>query len=257
MSIVNKVKEEGDNVLQNIKIWRMVFSSQEDENYMLPLVSFVLMLFENIFGASVMNSEPCILYNDKEAEYPMLIRNCTPVRIRTCATNLTYWCQFIYQLSHEMTHFVIRQYKTDKTVIIKWFEETICEAMSLYILHLASLRWNECGLYLINSNYGRALDDYCKNEYLHTNQSVLSQCYTLTELECVENTCEKNRVGRSLERNYLFDVFCEMPTSISEFVYYPMYMRGDLQVDFEQWTSRQKDDQLVPRLKAIQPKLAV
>lgn len=127
--------------------------------------------------------------------------------------------------------------------------------MSLYILNVSSMRWIECGLHSINPSYGKALERYWRNKYEQTEDSVLKQCHTPHELELVEETCEINRVGRSIERNYLFDTFCAMPESIAEFVYYPLSMRGDLQIDFETWGKQQESARLLPHLESIHPKL--
>jgi len=240
---------------RNINKWVLQTQTPEDEKYMLPLFSHIFKLFEEIFGSRIMNSELCILYNDEKADCPMLIISTNPIRIRTNAKDLSYWAQFIYHLSHEMTHYVIRQYKTDKTAIIKWFEETICEAMSLYILNVSSRRWIECDLHSINPSYGKALEHYWRNKYEQTEDSVLKQCHTIHELELIEETCETNRKGRSIERNYLVDTFCATPNNIAEFVYYPLYMRGDLQIDFEMWESKQESNLLIPHLKSIHPEL--
>ena len=233
--------------------WGFLIQTPEDKKYMRPLFSFVLEIFIEVFGENTMLMEPCILFNDATADCPMLIRNTTPIMIRTNANDLSYWAQFTYHLSHELTHYAIRQYKTDKATIIKWFEETICEAMSLYILRVSSQRWNQCALSSINLNYGNSLETYWKSEYQNTEDSVLKKCQSVHELELVEETCEKNRKGRSIERNYLFDRFCEMPDSLAEFVYYPRYMRGDIRIDFGAWESNHKNSLLVPYLKSIQP----
>ncbi|BAK99225.1 hypothetical protein OBV_20270 [Oscillibacter valericigenes Sjm18-20] len=239
----------------NINKWKILMQTPEEQKYMIPLSSYVLKLFGEIFGVGIINSETCLLYNDEKAAYPMLIINRNPIMIRTNVEKFRCWEQFIFQLSHEMTHYIIRQYKTDKTAIVKWFEETICEAMSLYILRVSSMRWIECALHSIKPNYGVALEFYWRDVYKQTEESVLKRCHTLHELELVEEACETNRKGRSIERNYLFNTFCDMPNSIAEFVYYPLYMHGDLQIDFETWTSNQNNNLLIPHLKAIQPKL--
>lgn len=235
--------------------WVLLSQTPEEKKYMQPLFFHTLSLFEDIFGASIMHSEICILYNDGKEDCPMLIENVSPIMIRTNAIDLSYWAQFIFHLSHEMTHYVIRQYKTDKTAIVKWFEETICEAMSLYILRTSGMRWMECNLHSVNPTYGQALEWYWKNEYEKTDDSVLKKCSTNHELELVESTCEMNRKGHSIERNYLFDTFCAMPNSIAEFVYYPLYVHDNIQIDFEEWERKQGSNSLLPHLKSIHPKL--
>ncbi|MFT0189219.1 hypothetical protein ACI3E5_06205 [Candidatus Enterococcus avicola] len=43
--------------------------------------------------------------------------------------------QFVYQASHELCHYFI---ESDKSLIMKWFEETICEVSSLFFLNKMS-----------------------------------------------------------------------------------------------------------------------
>lgn len=74
-------------------------------------------------------------------KYPMFI----PKSLNSYITNeyillsvkkYTYWCQVIYQLSHELTHCLIYCHNKKEQQKAKWIEETICEAMSLYFLKL-------------------------------------------------------------------------------------------------------------------------
>ena len=235
--------------------WALIAKAADEQQYMSPLFTFVLKQFVEIFGITALNSEPCIVYNEPTAPYPMLITNCTPVQIRTCSASLNYWAQYIYQLSHELTHYVIHQQKKDKEAIVRWFEETICEAMSLYILKTSSLRWIECSLSSINPNYGAALMDYFKNIYNETAPSTLEKCHTLDDLKEVENSCETRRDERGIERNHLLNNFLEYPDSISAFIYYPLYMRGNLQIDFAKWKENSPSP-IVSALESIQPNLA-
>lgn len=235
--------------------WTLTAKTADERRYMSPLFTFVLKQFVEIFGIAALNSEPCIVYNEPTAPYPMLVTNRTPIRIRTSTESLEIWNQYIYHLAHELTHYVIRQYKEDKEAIVKWFEETICEAMSLYILKASSLRWSECSLSSINPNYGAALMDYFKKVYNETAPSALKKCHTLDDLKEVENSCETQRDERGIERNYLLNNFLEYPNSISAFIYYPLYMRGDLQIDFAKWKENSPSP-IVSALESIQPNLA-
>lgn len=153
--------------------WTLIRETMDEQRYMSPLFTFVLKQFMEIFEIEALNSEQCIVYNEPTAPCPMLVTNRAPIRIRTNSASLNYWAQYIYQLSHELTHYVIRQYKEDKDAIVKWFEETICEAMSLYILKASGLRWNECLLSRNDPNYG--LNDP-------------------TQFEQVDETCGSGRV---------------------------------------------------------------
>lgn len=235
--------------------WTPAIGTEDDQKYMRPLFEFLLLQFVEIFGETILGAEQCIAYNDSTAPFPMLITNRTPIQLRTCSKSLRYWAQYIYQTSHELTHYVIRQYKEDKDAIVRWFEETLCEAMSLYILKSSSLRWHECALSHINSNYGTSLMDCFKSTYDETGPSSLKACRSLDDLKNIESTCQTQRISRTIERNYLVDAFCEHPESISAFVYYPLYMRGDLQIDFEKWKESDSTP-LVSKLESIQPNLA-
>lgn len=238
--------------------WALTMRTEDEQKCIPPLFGFVLQQFVEIFGAKDLEQEICIVYNDLNAPSPMLIINRTPINIRTCST-LSFspwgWAQYIYQISHELTHYVIRQYKEDKSSIIRWFEETLCEAMSLYILKLSSSRWNECNLSHTTPHYDTVIMDYFKEVYFDTGPSSLKQCHSFDDLKNIESTCESQRISRSIERNYLVNAFCEQPESISAFVYYPLYMRGDLQIDFEKWKESDSTP-LVSKLESIQPNLA-
>ena len=97
--------------------WPLAMSTEDDRKYMRPLFEFLLLQFVEIFGETVLGAEQCIAYNDSTAPCPMLITNHTPIQLRTCSKSLQYWAQYIYQTSHELTHYVIRQYKEDKDAI--------------------------------------------------------------------------------------------------------------------------------------------
>ena len=99
------------------------------------------------------------------------------------------------------------------------------------------------------------LKDYFKEAYSKTAPSTLKKCHTLGDLQEVENSCEAQRDDRSIERNYLLDSFFEYPESISAFIYYPLYMRGDLQIDFVKWKENSSSP-IVSALESIHPNLA-
>ena len=227
-----------------------------EKKYMRSLIAFVINQFIEIFGADVLGKELCVIFNDPKAATPMLISNITPILIRTNCSDLVYWAQYIYQFSHELTHYVIRQYKEDKSAIIKWFEETICEAMSLYVVEKSGERWKECALYECNPDFGTSLIQYFQDVYSKTADSALTKCCTKADLVQVEQNCEENRIARSIERNYIFDCFESMPAEIQSLVYYPLFMRGDLTIDFPMWIDSDKCSHLVNRFQAIQPIIA-
>jgi len=237
----------GDVDMQYIKgskVWVLVKRTVDELNYMEPLFDFVFEQFCEIFGIEYMNGEPCKVFNDPDSECPQLLYRYTPIRLRTKAKSLTHWAQYIFQLSHELTHYAIRQFKEIRTKDggVWWFEETICEAMALYIVKTVGERWRECKLFCLDPNYGQELIDYYKGKYAKTADSVLDECHTLSELQNIEETCQEDagRQGRSIHRNYLFDTFVDNPTCIAQLVRYPLFMRG-LVIDFNEWESDTDD----------------
>ncbi|MDO4586871.1 MAG: hypothetical protein Q4C95_06170 [Planctomycetia bacterium] len=55
------------------------------------------------------------------------------------ATSGNFWCQYSYQFSHEIAH-VLAGFK-DGNIDNHWFEETICETASLFVLRQMANSW--------------------------------------------------------------------------------------------------------------------
>lgn len=245
--------EVTEKVMSN---WTLIEQTQEEIEYMRPLFTFVLDQFVEIFGEEVMEAEACEVFNNADAGTPRLITNQESLSIRVSLEFFNRWARFIYQLSHELTHYVIRQYKEDKEGTTKWFEETVCEAMSLYILQQSSARWSECSLSEINPSYDSGLDEYLDNIINDTiGESVLKSCRTLAELQEIERTSEERRIDRSIERNNLYDSFRESPEIMSDIVLYSRYAQSDLQLDLDRWEKETDNKALIDTVRAIHPVL--
>jgi hypothetical protein len=54
-------------------------------------------------------------------------------------TGSTYWCQYAFQFAHEFCHILCRYEETEKAN--KWFEESVCEAASLFALRRMAEVW--------------------------------------------------------------------------------------------------------------------
>ncbi|MBI1369854.1 MAG: hypothetical protein GC162_14510 [Planctomycetes bacterium] len=68
------------------------------------------------------------------------------------------WAQMSFQFAHELCH-VMCVYDDDDTGC-KWFEETMCEAASLFVLRKMANTWREHPPYRNWASYAGALDDY-------------------------------------------------------------------------------------------------
>jgi len=219
------------------------------------IFAFLLDLFCEVFGESTMQSEVCQIYNDPHAACPMLVTNNTPIRIRLSQPNLAYWTQTIFQLSHELCHYALRQHKEDKSVILHWFEEIVCEAMSLYCLKYSAENWSGCSLSLENPLYGDSINDYLHNEISNVATNEFKHCNTNRSLSLYETNrvSELRREGHINERNSLYRAITREPQSIREICQYPSYINNDgITIDFNSWLHN-SNIELVRVLQDIQP----
>lgn len=70
---------------------------------------------------------------------PRVLHDRRPYEIRLNARH-TYWCQYVYQFSHELCH-VMTHFDRCKEHRHKWFEESLCELASLFVLHRLAEVW--------------------------------------------------------------------------------------------------------------------
>lgn len=70
---------------------------------------------------------------------PQLFHDLRPYEIRLSARD-TYWCQYVYQFSRELCH-VMTNFDRCKEHRHKWFEESLCELASLFVLHRLAEVW--------------------------------------------------------------------------------------------------------------------
>ena len=73
--------------------------------------------------------------------HAILVANARPYKVYL-ATRSRYWSQYAYQFSHELCHILTNsdRFGSHKH---KWFEETVCEAASLFALHRIAETWAE------------------------------------------------------------------------------------------------------------------
>lgn len=230
-------------------------TNQEEEKYIPPLFEFIFNFFVEIFGEDIMSNEECVVSNSIIRDCPVFLMELNPVEIITNVDGLAHWAQYIFHLSHELCHYAIHQQKKDKKAIISWFEESICEAMALYILLLAEINWEKCALSTGDPDYKLSIKKYREQKYLDVEISVLKRCKTLQELWEINMNSENDRKARSMERNYLYHTFCSMPDDIKNIIYYSQYIQlNNLLVDFPSWRNDYKAGlDFINKLSEIQP----
>ena len=219
------------------------------------ILAFLLDEYVRIFGSEIMFNEDCIVFNDPQASCPRLITNVTPVHIRLAQENLSYWTQTVFQLSHEMCHYAIRQHKENKEFTLSWFEEIVCEAMSLYALQYASSAWNRCSLAQYMPLFGQNHETYLTQELAKDSTSEFSQCDTIEKLlehekkEIPESQRESHRV----ERNFVYRAISSNPQDLRSVIDYTKYMNNNgVTINFEKWI-HDDNSNLLRELRKIQP----
>ena len=239
--------------MENQPIWQV--HRDEGAEYLCSILEFLLPEYGRIFGKEVMTAAPCIVYNDPNSKCPRF-NHTEPVTIRLSQSSLSFWAQTIYQLSHEMCHYAMHQAKQDKTQTLSWFEEIVCEAMSLYALHYAAKNWGKCKLAKNYPDFGRHIQEYLENELLSDASDGFAKCNTVEKLQYYEKGKfpENDRATHVTERNKVYEVILSEPTEVSCVLRYQWYIQPENGVafDFDAWY---KDDpkNIVLQLLSIFP----
>ena len=199
------------------------------QNEIFPLFKFVLPMFESIFGQAVMAKEQCAVYLDMTcATAPLIAFN--PTRIILKAESC-YFSQVIFQLSHELTHYAVRQntgYQYSNCAIAA-FEEPAAEAMSVYILKLCAEWWTNCDYYQDNPDYAKSFEEYRFYEYNKVNgkkPNNYSEWASICDAFTGSLVSDSQRPNVSAMRNTLYDAFVKFPADIGLLIKYPLYMRN-------------------------------
>lgn len=119
-------------------------------------------------------------------------------------SDCSLWNQLVYQLSHELTHCFVHCHNKNLKQEIKWFEETICEAMSLYFLDHFSKKWCFLPVSVKNRNYAKKFIIYAQNVINGPSIISIENIKTEQELQLFNIRCEKERANRRREMICLY-----------------------------------------------------
>ena len=72
---------------------------------------------------------------------PQVFDDQRPYQIRLSARD-RYWSQYVYQFSHEFCH-VMTNFDRHKGHKHRWFDESLCELSSLFVLHRLAQLWKD------------------------------------------------------------------------------------------------------------------
>lgn len=142
-------------------------------------------------------------------EYPMFAPKTKNINssldyIYLAVNSYNYWCQVIYQLSHEISHCFIHCNEKDGDKLVSWIEETICEALSLYFLKLFYENYDKTDLYKLDKDYKDNILNYLNDILKETGNNWLKNCSTKEELMEINNTSEIKREDRKSEMVELY-----------------------------------------------------
>ena len=225
------------------------------------ILDFLLSIFCNIFGNNVMHGENCIVFNDPNTSCPKFIHSHPARTIRLHVSSLNLWDQVIYQLGHEMCHYALHQHKGGDNYTLKWFEEIVCEAISLYILKYSKDNWKKCRLSRLNVKYWISIAQYLVKQKNGNGNAVLENIHTLDDLRRFNSQCENIREDHHFECNSLYESIKLNPSKIRFLVDYPQYLMPPerLLLDFEKWEKNDTglhDNAVFILLQNIQPKIS-
>lgn len=234
-----------------MSIWTIQKEPCYENTY--DILDFLLEEYSRIFGTNIMYNSPCYIYNDRNSPCPRI--DVSPMRIRLGQQSLNFWSQTIYQLSHELCHYAIQQGKVNKSVWLSWFEEIVCEAMSLYALEYATYYWYKCKLCAINSEFYKSNAEYLGVVLAEPSTDGFKRCNTIEKLREYENNrySESKRETHARERKIIYAYICANPLEARCFLDYDKYLNPDkLTINFDAWL-RDNPCEMVQQLAKIQP----
>jgi hypothetical protein len=112
-------------------------------------------------------------------------------------TGETYWAQYTYQFAHELAHVLAGC--VEKAHRQKWFEESLCEAASLFVLRRSAGTWKRSPPYTGGESFAPALsryaDDVMKDAGLPRGKTLAAwYAENRAALEAKEDDRPRNRV---------------------------------------------------------------
>jgi len=170
------------------------------------------------------------------------------------APKFTDWGQLIYQLSHELTHLYIYSHN-EKPHLIKWIEESICEAMSLFFINYFAENWLSLNIYPSKNNpkYVLSLYSYLIETMSKRGTDDLSRCSSYEELKEIEKLSDVNRDLRKNEMNGLYARLAPTPENIKALICYKNYiLNDDIILDFDKYEADYPNNKAVKYLRYLQ-----
>ncbi len=110
------------------------------------------------------------------------------------ATGKTLWAQYTFQFAHELCH-ILCGYDEDPHAN-KWFEESVCEAASLFVLRRSAETWKTSPPYPNWKDYAPHLKSYADDRTKAATlpgEKTFAQWYRDNEKELAKNAVDRDR----------------------------------------------------------------
>lgn len=105
--------------------------------------------------------EPFVVTRGRSGPITLYERNERGEIVMRLDTGKTYWAQYAYQFAHEFCHVLCGYRKGYQGN--RWFEESLCETASLFVLRTMSRSWKTSPPYAHWADFRDALRDYVDN----------------------------------------------------------------------------------------------
>ena len=105
--------------------------------------------------------EPFVVARSQSGPIVWFRRNDRGEIVLRLDTQNTFWCQYAYQFAHEFCHVLCgfdEDYQGNK-----WFEETVCETASLFVMRTMAKAWADDPPYDHWKDYRHAIRNYTDN----------------------------------------------------------------------------------------------
>lgn len=182
---------------------RYLFVTSDDN--VSRIIDFIWPVYKEIFGIEKMYGKQCIIYNDAELKHVDTELGTDSAKIKLALKEPCMWNEMIFQLAYEMCYCILQEYKRQwkKERFLSWYEETVCNAFSCYILKYSMENWNKCDLSNINPEYSKYIDEYLQMKMKE------------------EGTEQQENI------NKLYDIFCDNPKAVNSLEKYYDYINED------------------------------
>ena len=258
--------QQGDEVRLN-DTWSYISTGNRGEDKSIEsLFIFLHGEFKAIFGEDVINGIRCTIYIDANSSGPFIhYVSDTELRIRLRLSNAHFWCQLVFQLAHEMTHYLFCQtYDFRRLHGSKWNEEIVSEAMSLFMLKQLADKWHKCALSKYDrdrdSSYSLAIRAYIANELRKGTGSVLKSSQepiTLRQFAEFNRNAGRDRENHRAEVNHLYALLLTLEKEQIRPIILEMYqyLIDDTYIDYETWIRNAKYPDIIRKVSKIQPRI--